>query len=316
METALNTLFPVFSLITLGYALGRGGFFDYPFLEAYNRLLFYVCLPALIVSSILGARELPEDSLNLLGAMFLVTILGIFLARIIARLRGLRPDQIGTFVQGSFRGNLAFVGIPVITYSLRSAPTESVQAALTQAIFVFAPTMVLFNFAAVLLLVRPDESTRGATRLRQTAGKVLLNPLILASLLGVGVRLIPGLRPPSAIIDSLDLLAQTAAPGALLAVGGSMAFVSMQGRYKSALLAAMIKVAALPLIAFPVAALLGIDGTPRRILLILTGCPTAAASYIMARQLGGDEPLAAGSIILSTVLAVPSLAIILYALAP
>ncbi len=316
MASVLNTLFPVFSLIALGYGLGRSGFFDSRFLESYNRLLFYICLPALIVASIIGAQELPSGSLPLLGAMFAVTILGILIARAIARWRGLRPNQTGTFVQAAFRGNLAFVGIPVITYSLRSAPPEVIQSALTQAIFVFAPTMVLFNFAAVLLLVQPSDKGSPDGRLRETSFKVIRNPLILASLLGVVLRIVPGLYPPQAIRDSLELLAQTAAPGALLAVGGSMAFVSMQGRYRSALLASAIKVAILPLIALSLAAAFGIDGTPRLILLILTGCPTAAASYIMARQLGGDEPLAAGAIILSTILAIPSLALLLYAFAP
>lgn len=314
MQTVFDTLFPVFSVIALGYILGQTGFFKADFLASYNRLIFYVALPALIVSSILEARELPSDSLRLLGAMLTVTLAGIGIARLAALLRRLRPDQIGTFTQAAFRGNLAFVGIPIITYSLRSAPAEVVQSAITQAIFVFAPTMVLFNLAAVLLLVQ-SRSSGARGRLKDTALQMVRNPLIIASVAGLVLRSVPLLAPPRAFVEVLGLLAQTAAPGALLAVGGSMAFVSMQGRYKSALLAAGIKVAVLPAVALLVATVLGIEGTARLILLILAGCPTAAASYIMARQLGGDEPLAAGSIVLSTILAIPSLGIILYALA-
>jgi predicted permease len=44
----------------------------------------------------------------------------------------------------------------------------------------------------------------------------------------------------------------------------------------------------------------------------LSCCPTAAAAYVMARQMGGDEGLASGSIALSTVLSFLSLALILW----
>jgi predicted permease len=44
--------------------------------------------------------------------------------------------------------------------------------------------------------------------------------------------------------------------------------------------------------------------------LILLACPTAAASYVMAQQLGSDDGLAANIIMVSTVFAVPALAAI------
>ena len=56
---------------------------------------------------------------------------------------------------------------------------------------------------------------------------------------------------------------------------------------------------------------LGLSPDSTRIALILLACPTATASYVLVRQLGGDESLASGSILLSTLLAAPSLATIL-----
>ncbi len=56
----------------------------------------------------------------------------------------------------------------------------------------------------------------------------------------------------------------------------------------------------------------GLGSAELRIALVLASCPTAAASFVMARQMGGDEALASGSIVLSTVLSAASLAIVLW----
>ena len=89
-----------------------------------------------------------------------------------------------------------------------------------------------------------------------------------------------------------------------------MAYVSMQGRYRSALMASVLKVVATPLVAWGLASFFDLNDSSRLVLLILSACPTAVASYIMAKELNGDEALAAGAIVLSTAASIPPLALI------
>jgi predicted permease len=68
----------------------------------------------------------------------------------------------------------------------------------------------------------------------------------------------------------------------------------------------------LPFLVFLLTRLAGLEPADQRTALVLASCPTAAAAFVMARQMGGDEALASGSIALSTLLSFISLSIALW----
>jgi predicted permease len=102
---------------------------------------------------------------------------------------------------------------------------------------------------------------------------------------------------------------------ALLCIGGALATTPVRGSRGWILAAALLKVAVLPGIVFVLGTLAGLGPRDLRIAVVLAASPTAAASFVMARQMGGDEPLASGSIALSTALSAASLAAALAATA-
>jgi predicted permease len=101
-------------------------------------------------------------------------------------------------------------------------------------------------------------------------------------------------------------------PIALLCIGGSLATAHLAGRRTWIATAALLKVAVLPLITWTLCRLAGLSIVEQRIALVYSSAPTAAAAYIMARQMDGDEPLASGSIAVSTILSPISLAVALW----
>ena len=309
MLHVINTLTPVFLVIALGYVLAKKAIISESFLNELNRLIFKICLPALIVFSMATATELPEGTGIVIILLALATLAVIALSIPACRLLKLPRVRVGTFVQASFRGNLAYVGIPIIVYALRDAPAEVMASTLAQTMFVFAPTMVIYNVISVLFLVGSSDATAGVS-VKKCAIQIVKNPLIQASFAGFTLYALP-FEFPHALLDTLKFTGQIAAPASLICVGGSMAIVSMEGRYRSALVASLLKIAALPTITFLLAMAFGIEGHSRLILLVLSATPTAVASYVMAKELDGDEALAAGSIILSTALSVVSLAVVI-----
>ena len=66
-----------------------------------------------------------------------------------------------------------------------------------------------------------------------------------------------------------------------------------------------------PLVGWVVAAALGISGVERLLILVALACPTAVASYTMAEAMGGDEALAAQTVVGSTVGSAAVLALLL-----
>lgn len=309
MLQVLDTLFPVFLVIALGWGLAKRGHLSERVLHELNWLLFWICLPALIVGKLAVVREVPAGTGQILLVFSLSTLIVIGLGLLAARGLGLKPRQIGTFVQATFRGNLAYTGIPLILFALQGEPESVVTETMAQTLFVFAPAMLLYNVASVILLVRDGESSLWANFSTMLI-KVAKNPLILASIVGSIFFALPW-QLPNFVLNTLQLTGQMAAPAALLCVGGSMAYVSMEGRYRSAMVASVLKVVVTPCVAAVLASFFDLSETSRLVLLILSACPTAVASYIMAKQMHGDEALASGAIVISTVASIPAIAVVM-----
>jgi predicted permease len=73
----------------------------------------------------------------------------------------------------------------------------------------------------------------------------------------------------------------------------------------------LIKTVASPLLGWAVCRWFGLGPGQTRMIVIFMATPTAVVSYTMAIELGGDESLASGSILLSTFASLPILAAIL-----
>ncbi|MEX0327023.1 MAG: AEC family transporter [Puniceicoccaceae bacterium] len=308
MLQTFQTLFPVFAIIGLGYLLAMKGFLAKPFLDDLNKLVYWVCLPSLIINNLDRAENITGDSLTIILIYLGATLLVMVVARLVAFTLGLEGWQHGTFIQGSFRGNLAFIGLPILIYALRDLPSGEQSRIVAQAIFVFAPIMIFYNIASVLVLSKGrnsnTESSPGRSILR-----VATNPLILAAVSGLCLYLLP-LDLPVIFGDTLQFIGRTAAPMALICVGGGMALTSMEGRYRSATYAACLKVFATPLLAWLISLPFDFSHTDTLILMIFAATPTAVASYVMAKQMDGDAAMASGAIILSTLFSLISLSVV------
>jgi len=304
----IQTLFPIFSVIALGYILTRKDFLGKAFLDELNKLVYWICLPALMVASLDRAESLSGDSLPIILVFFAATLIVMIMSILVARLLKLKGWQYGTFMQGSFRGNIAFIGIPILLYALRGLDEAAQNAVLAQAVFVFAPIMILFNVLSVIVLVGGRDGASRST-LPKTLKNLAVNPLILAAATGLVLYVLP-VDLPGAVGDTLQFLGRMAAPAALVCVGGGMALTSMEGRYRSASYAACLKVFINPLVAWLISLPFGLAPVSQLILLIFSATPTAVASYIMVRQLNGDAPMASGAIVLSTLASIISLSVV------
>jgi len=304
----VQTLFPIFTVIALGYILTRRGFLGKAFLEELNKLVYWICLPALMVASLDRAESISAESLPIILVFFAATFLVMITSLLVARLLKLKGWQYGTFMQGSFRGNIAFIGIPILLYALRELDQAEQDAVLAQAVFVFAQIMILYNVLSAIVLLRGRDGASGST-LTTTLKNLAMNPLILAAASGLVLYLLP-VDLPVAVGDTLQFMGRMAAPAALVCVGGGMALTSMEGRYRSATFAACLKVFVNPLFAWLISLPFGFSPVSTMILLIFSAAPTAVASYILVRQLNGDAAMASGAIVLSTLASIISLSVV------
>jgi len=276
---------PILILMVLGWGLRKTAVIDAPFVSKANALVFKVALPALLFFSL--ATSPPGEAfdlrLTLVGLGGTLLLIGLLL--MVGRL--LPPDQRGVFVQGSYRGNLAILGVAlaVATYGETVLPLVAVY---------IAAVTTLYNIVAVWLL-----ESRGA--LRQLAR----NPILLSIAAGATASWL-NLPIPTVLENTGGYLASMALPIALLCIGASLDLQSLRTHGRAITLATFFKLIVSPLLLMGLGLAAGLRDEHLGILFFLAASPTATASYIMARQMTVHGALAAEIIAVTTALGVLS----------
>jgi predicted permease len=295
----LDVVLPIFLVIGLGHVLRRTGFLDDRLAAAVSRLVFYVAAPALL------ARATAAESL---AATFNLPVLAVYSAASVlvmggsyaASLRCARSRR-GVIAQGAFRANQVFVGLPVVIYAYGEERLNTVAVLISF-------TVILYNFLGVVALVLPQRGTsaRSPALLARTAVGVLRNPLIIACVAGILFSL-TGLALPLALDRTLALVGGTAAPLALLAVGAGMDLRRLRADLRTTVIVSLVKTLVYPALGYAGLRAIGLDGADVRLPVMIMAAPTAVVSYIMARELGGDEHLAGAIVAGSTLLSLATI---------
>ncbi len=307
-----NTLCPIWALLILGAVLGARGFVSKGFIEELNRLIYYVAMPALIVEKLAGATIAGGDALRVYGVFMLGTVACLFLGLGVAWLLKLPRNAYGTFTQAAFRGNLALIGLPVMLFHLSITENPRAEEIETVAVLTLGMIMISYNVLSIIVLQASRDLEEEARRqvVRSTLFRVIKNPLILASLTGAAIAFLQW-ELPLALDRSLELTAEMTVPASLICIGGRLGVSQLSGQVRPATIAALMKVALVPVLVFLSSLLLPLDQDLLFIAMVFGACPAAAASYVMASELGGDPVLASSSIFLSTILSAASLSVML-----
>ena len=303
----LNILAPVFLMIGIGVLLQASKFVSPNFLKEANRLTYWLGLPALLFSQLAASFHDVGGARLMLGGMLLATLLVILAGYAAAWLLRVPAPAVGTFVQGAFRGNLAFVGLPII-YSFPDETLAWGVSVRTAAILTVAPMMVVYNIAGVVVLLLSQHKL-GWAMVKPFLKQLVTTPPLLATIAGI-IFALAGWHLPMAVDKTFTALGEMALPLGLLGVGGSLVTVKLRGNWRLPLAGASLKTMAAPVLGWVVGRWLGLGGLELKILLILLACPTAVISYTMVLELKGDEALSSGIIVFSVLTSIVSLAAI------
>ena len=298
----LELLAPLFLLILLGALLNRIQLMPADLIGGVNRLIYWVGLPVVVFHSLVTAPPEAGDAGLLLVVLISATLVSIALTAVWAWLLRLPVSDRGTFIQGAFRGNLSFIGLPLLL-TVPGVPRAP-------AVLAMAPMLILYNAAAVTVLLASRHQA-GWKMLGPVVREIARNPIILASVAGA-LWHFTGWSSPRLLEGTLRAISQMTLPLALLCIGAALMTVPVRGRRGIALAAAVHKVALSPLIGYGIARAVGLDGGALLAALLYLTCPTAAVSYTMVKQIGGDEGLAASTVVISCLLSAPALALILW----
>ena len=301
MNAFLSALVPVILLVALGRFLGWRKTIPEDGWRGIERLAYVVLFPALIIRALARApfETAPWGLMAvLIAAQCLLGGIGL-LARAWPNIA--RPS-VGSIIQSNVRWN-TFVAL-----SIGSALFGEEGLALVS--LAAAAMIPAANILSVTALTAHAE--REAVVKRHPVVELARNPLIIACLVG---GLLAGLNIPiPPLIDlTIDLLGSGTIALGLLAAGAGMDIAALGRAGLKALTWSLVRLLGLPAFAIAGALLIGLSGTPLAIAVICASVPTATSSYILARQLGGDAPLAANLIAMQTVLSIITMPLIWYA---
>lgn len=303
----LNTLAPVFLLIAAGAGLQATKFVSPTFLKEANRVTYWLGLPALLFSQLATSFRTGSGAGLMFSSMLLATLAVIVAGYGVALLCKVPGPALGTFVQGGFRGNLAFVGLPII-FSLPDAPLAWGMSVRTAAVVTVAPMMVIYNIGGVVVLLL-SQHRFGWAMLKPFVKQLATTPPLIATVAGISFALAGWTLPPF-LDKAFTALGEMALPLGLLGVGGSLVTVKLGASWRVPLASALVKTVVSPLLGWAVCRLFRLGAVEQQTVMILMACPTAIVSYTVALELKGDEPIAAGAIALSVIASLGSLAVI------
>lgn len=293
-----ETLGPVLILLLMGYFLYRRGMLNEVFIETGSKLVFNLALPALLFLSIAQADFTHAANPRLIAVGAGATLVYFLLLMLFSHFTVNPANARGVVIQGGFRANMGIIGL---AYCANTYGNTGLAAA---SVYMGCIT-ILFNMLSVFVLNFYLDSKRSVG---QHLLGIVSNPLILAILMALPLSYFQ-IGLPDFVKATGEYFAQLTLPLALICTGASLQFRSFSADKWNISLATVSKCIGYPAMVVGGAYLAGFSGMELGIVLLLAISPTAAASYVMARNLGGDHRLAASIIAVTTLLSLPVTAV-------
>jgi malonate transporter len=214
IEIFLKTL-PFFALIALGYQACRTGFFTAEAAAYLTKFVFYFALSAMLF------RFAANLSLSEIFDWWFVAayLWGCFvvylLATGVAILRRRPIAEAAVEAQCAVIGNTGFLGVPMLVVLLGEAAAGPV-------LMVLALDLIVFSTLIVILVTGSREGQVTYRTLRNVGLGLLKNPMIVSITLGL-IWSSTGWTVPGPVNEFLGILGAAATPGALFAIGASLA---------------------------------------------------------------------------------------------
>ena len=302
IEVLLKTL-PFFAIVGLGYVAARTNFFSEAATAYLTKFVFYFALPAMIIrfSANLSFAELVNIPFIL--AYLSASLVIYFLATGVAMLRRRNVAEAAVEAQCAIIGNVGFLGIPML--AMLMGPE-----AVLWVMLVLAIDQLVFGSLIVILIVGSRDGRMSFGMLKTVGTGLIKNPMIMAMIAGL-LCSSSGWALPVPATEFFDILGAAATPGALFAIGASLASKSAE-RISVAGWLAFCKlilhpgaIAIAALLIFPVAPY------PAAVLIAATALPVAGNIFILASHYNVAPTQVSASILVSTVASVVTVSLVI-----
>ncbi|MCY4304345.1 MAG: AEC family transporter [Aestuariivita sp.] len=284
---------PFFAIIGLGYWAGQAKFFSEEATAYLTKFVFYFALSAMLFSFAANLSLSEVSDVNLIAGYLLGTIIVYGFVIFVSLLRRLDMANAAVEAQCAVIGNVGFLGIPMLAIIFGDA-------AIGPVLLVLAVDLIVFSSLIVILITVSREGVMSLSILKTVGKGLISNPMIVAIVSGLlwSAMDIPIPRPMN---DFLTILGAAATPGALFAIGASLASKSAV-RFQVAAWLTFCKLIIHPIfVAIGVIFIFPINSFSASVAISAAALPVAGNVYILAQHYNVAPQRASAAILLSTV---------------
>ena len=313
LSFAIQAMAPLLLLGALGYLLKHKGHLPKSYIDALNRFVFTIALPVLIfttISSVESFALLKWDVVAFALVMITLIIASGYLALIPMKIK---EKQKPVLHQAFHRGNFVLIGIPL---AMRLGGENALQI-----IVIFNAFMLPITNAVSILTFQLWGEDKRFTKadVGRLAKGTILNPIMLATLLGLlSFALKPvwsGVNETLPMIEeTLEMLAATATPLALIAIGGQFDLGRIGTFKRPLLIGVLARNIIVPAFVFISALFMvgRIDFTHTwSSMIAIFASPVAIASVAVAKGMDHDDELASQIVVWTTLLSIVPLFVLI-----
>ncbi|SPF79607.1 AEC family transporter [Pseudoprimorskyibacter insulae] len=298
----LKTL-PFFALIGLGYMAGRTKFFSEEATAYLTKFVFYFALSAMLFrfSATLSFSEIFDGWLA--AAYLWGTAFTYGIAMAVSFMRRLDTSTAAIEAQCAAIGNTGFLGVPMLGLLLGQQAVGSI-------ILVLAIDLIVFSSLLVILVTGSRQGKMDITIFRTVAIGLLKNPMIVSISLGLLVSSL-AMPLPEPVTEFVSILGSAATPGALFAIGASLASKSAE-RLEIAGWLSFCKLILHPLfVAIGAFLLFPVDDFKAAVIVSAASLPVAGNVFILAQHYGIAPQRVSASILISTAISIGTVSLII-----
>ena len=297
MSAIIEVALPVFAIIMAGYLCGTFRLLGENAATVLNGFVYYVSMPALFVVAIGGSTVLDGTH----GAFLAVVVggqLAVFgLALLAATI--LFPGSLGAHSQHALSATLtnsAYIGIPLMQLAYGE------QGALLAILASIANGVVFMSIGTVLLEVSSSSGQQPVRIVRQVAFGVFKSPLVLGAIAGL-VVLVTGIELPTPAQSFFDLLAGTAGPCALFAIGLFLVGKRIVRGASEVAWVSFMKLIMLPLVTWVIILfVVPLGPLETAVAVILAALPTGSLVFVLGERYGEFLTRSVAAVLITTIL--------------
>jgi predicted permease len=271
------------------------------------QLLYRIAIPLAIINFVRGA-EITLSTWIAPAAAWLATLIAIGSCLIVFRRRGEPPLPLASrraFMLCSYLGNTSYLGFPIILLLPQLGERFFGIAVMYD---IFGTILGAYGLGPWICSGFGAGGQEASSPLRRLAElpRLLLNPTLVAFLIGVALKPVP---LPEWLTASMAVVAWSSIAVALLVMGMRLEQLSGAGQVRWACRASAIKLLVVPLLLATLLTAIGMDGPQRLVLVLQASMPSAFAALVLTETYELDHQLTVTTLLISLVAAVPMLAL-------